>query len=77
MAQYGKFTLKLRSKKAPDWGIGQGVIAEFVAELDDDTQTAAIQIMNLKDDIIAEHIEVISKPISEDEFNKEEKNGEE
>jgi len=68
MAQYGKFTLKIRSKKAPNWGIGQGVIASFVATLDDDNQTAAIQIMNLKDDIIEQHIEVISEQISEDEY---------
>ena len=68
MAQYGKFILKIRSEKAPDWGIGKGVIASFVAKLDDDDQTAAIQIMNLKDDIVAEHIEVISEPISEDEY---------
>ena len=44
MAQYGKFILKIRSEKAPDWGIGKGVIASFVAKLDDDDQTAAIQI---------------------------------
>lgn len=72
MAQYGKFTIKVRSEKAPDWGIGKGVIASFVAKLDDDNQTAAMQILKLKDEIIEQYMEVISEPATEEEYNAKE-----
>ena len=71
MAQYAKVVVRLRSKKAPDFGIGKGVLAYKLVKLDDDEHSAAAQMIYISQDLMEETVETKFIPATEEEWNKE------
>ena len=68
MAQYAKIFVKLNSDKAPDWGLGKGIVASQLVKLDDDEQVAAMQLINGGERLMEDNIHYEFEKISEDEW---------
>lgn len=68
MAQYAKIFVKANSDKAPDWGIGKGIIASQYIKLDDDEQVAAMQLIKAGERLMEENVHYGFEKISEEEW---------
>ena len=68
MAQYAKVMLRTRSKEAPDFGIGQGVIASVLVRLSDDDLRAGIQMNEVWQRMVDENLMMDAESITEKEW---------
>ena len=66
------FTVKFISDKAPDFGIGKGVITSQLVKLDDDDQVAAMQMVNMGEKLIKDNIKVNIEKITQEDWDKAE-----
>lgn len=69
MAQYATVILRTKSKKAPDFGLGQGVIASKLVKLSDDDTMAAVQMNEVWSDMVEENFKMDYKPATEKDWD--------
>jgi hypothetical protein len=69
MAQYATVILRTKSEKAPDFGLGQGIIATKSVRLSDNDIMAGIQMNEVWEEMVEENFKMDYKPATEEDWN--------